>query len=249
MDVRGIVVCVDYDDLLRITLPRNLRFLREVLVVTSPGDARTRDIVNATPGARLHVTDAFYRHGAQFNKGAAMEEGFDALGREGWIWVWDADILLPEDWTWPDADPSCLYGTRRHMLPIVEPHLLPHDWKQCFLQPDITINGYFQLFHAAAEHVAAVRPWYGLGWGHAAQSDIEFSALYPKDKQVWLPEPVRHLGPADQNWAGRVVPRLDSQPIPHSMQRWEYMLRFWHMRLTLKEVGDFERIKIPQEPK
>ncbi len=43
--VKGIVVCVEYDDLLTITLPRNARHLTEIVVVTSPTDLRTQQVV------------------------------------------------------------------------------------------------------------------------------------------------------------------------------------------------------------
>lgn len=115
--MKGIVVCVNYDDLLRITLPLNMRHLTECLVVSAPGDKRTASIVAATPSANLYVTDAFYRKGAKFNKGAALEEGFDALGRDGWILVWDADTILPESVPMADTlDPLKLYGAKRRVL-------------------------------------------------------------------------------------------------------------------------------------
>ena len=94
--MRGIVVSVEYDDLLAITLARNARHFERILVVTSPADEATQDVAARVPNAEVHTTDAFYRNGAAFNKGLALEEGFERIGREGWLLAWDADIVMPQ---------------------------------------------------------------------------------------------------------------------------------------------------------
>ena len=64
-------ICVDFADILALTLPRNARHFKNILVVTSPDDHATADVVKSVKNASLFTTDAFYRDGAVFNKGLA----------------------------------------------------------------------------------------------------------------------------------------------------------------------------------
>jgi hypothetical protein len=210
---RGIVVCVGFDDLLAITLPRNMRFLSECVVVTSPDDIRTQELVKKIPDCRLHITDSFYANGAKFNKGLGMEEGFDVLGRDGWIQIWDADILFPEHFKLPDLSVGMLYGAQRLVLND------PKQWKPEFnwlsLKPANDaerVSGYFQLFNASDWHILQ-KPWYDVCFTHAGGCDGYFDSRWPRNRTQRLPFNVLHLGPVDANWFGRTQARVDGQPI------------------------------------
>ena len=89
------MVSVDYADLLAITLPYNRHHFSEIWVVTSSADEQTKAVAQAH-GAHVFVTDSFYANGAAFNKWLALEEGLDAMGREGWLCLMDADVLWPK---------------------------------------------------------------------------------------------------------------------------------------------------------
>lgn len=207
--VKGIVVCVDYDDYLSVTLPRNARHLTNILVVTSPADKRTQDVVKTVPSARCFLTDAFTRGGKQFNKGAALEEAFDALGRDGWILVWDADTLLPDSVPFDGLDPARLYGSKRRLCDTAP---VPHEseWKRYSISREAGWPGYFQLFHGSA--LANIRPWYATHSTHAGIGDAHFQNHWPVSLKGWLPMEVLHLGPRDVNWFGRASARLDGEP-------------------------------------
>lgn len=95
MGLRAIMVCVDYSDLLAVTLPYNRHHFEDVMVVTSHSDRATQDVA-VQNDAKLFMTSAFYRDGAKFNKWRALEEGLDAFGRRGWLCLMDADVLWPK---------------------------------------------------------------------------------------------------------------------------------------------------------
>lgn len=98
--MRAIIVAVDYLDLLRLTLPYNRHHFESVCVVCSAADVPGMQELRQDPRAKidlLHVTDAFYRDGAVFNKFAALEEGLDQFGRAGWLCIMDADVLWPKE--------------------------------------------------------------------------------------------------------------------------------------------------------
>lgn len=208
--MRAILVCVDFSDILAVTLPRNVRFFDTVLVVTTPEDKATQEVVAGVPGARCHCTSVFFDRGAVLNKGAAIEEGFDVLGRSGWIVVMDADIVIP---AWPLLlTPGFLYSPLRRMMerppnPLVIP---PEEaWKQFPLHPQqAEFAGFYQAFHGS-DPVLQSRPWYPTDWLHAGGCDSEFQAKWPKERKIRLPFEVLHIGPAGTNWLGRASPLLD----------------------------------------
>lgn len=221
---KGIVVCVGYDDLLALTLPKNARHMTEIVVVTTPEDMKTRAVIADIPNARPFLTDAFYRDGAKFNKGAAIEEGFDALGRDGWILIHDADTMLPNSVPFDNLDPAKLYGARRRMLDEPARYSDSLDWRKLPLSSQGGWPGYFQLFHGSCP-VIKQRPWYDVTYEHAGMSDNYFQLRWPVKQKEWLQLEVLHLGPRDRNWYGRVTPRLDGEAIPEASERAANMMK------------------------
>lgn len=260
IEIRGITICVGYDDLLKITLPRNMRHMSECLVVTSPDDQRTKDLALSVPGVRVFETDAFTRYGARFNKGLAMEEGFDALGREGWILIWDADILLPEEFPYDRVKPECLHGMRRRFLDDPTKWTPEYDWKLSRWPADPQWIGYFQLFHAGDPKLAGVRPWYDVTFAHAGGADAYFITHWQSPWRQSLKADVLHLGPKDTNWFGRASARLDDLPNDAARERKDVMDAFIHRngweathpqadRTASQRVGRIvERVRVPGYP-
>ncbi len=199
--MKAITICVDYSDILKLTLPRNRSHFSDYLIVTTFDDYDTQTLA-AEYGCSTFLTNAFYRHGAMFNKGLAMEEGFDVLGREDWIMVLDADTILPTDACFDDSEIGKLYSPYRHMLEEVERYDALLDWSTLPVRPDFEHCGYCTYFHASDSHLSL--PWYGLNWKHAGGCDSEFQAKWPLVNRYRPSWKVLHLGPTDTNWCGRV---------------------------------------------
>jgi hypothetical protein len=126
--IDGVVVSVDCGDQLALTLPRNIRHLDRLFVVTASHDAVSQQVAKDN-GAELVITDACYEHGDAFNKGRMLNAGLEAAKATDWLLLHDADVFLP-----PDLgkelrrlilNPGCLYYTRRHHLPA---HAREPDW-------------------------------------------------------------------------------------------------------------------------
>lgn len=214
--MKSVVVCVEYDDLLRVTLSRNHKHFVETIVVTSPADVKTQALVREFPNVTACVTDAFYRNGNKFNKGAALEEGLEATGRKGWIVVWDADIVMPPKMPLAGLTPNCLYNPRRHILDDPSEFSDTLDWNTVPVRPDRWFPGYFQLFHSD-DPALRLRPWYGSRWEHAGGCDSDFERKWVLASRKRLPFNVLHLGPCDTNWYGRTTERLDSEAIDEAV--------------------------------
>lgn len=248
--MRGIVVCVGYDDLLAVTLPNNVKHFSECLVVTSPGDAETHRVCQQVPNVKVLATDAFTRHGATFNKGLAIEEGFEQFGRYGWICVWDADTLLPPKPNFGVLECGNLYSARRRIVNDVLSWSEDIPWSEYPISGEVGMPGYLHLFHANDPAIATL-PWYDLRFIHAGGGDGYFQSRWPQDRKRYMPFEVLHLGPKDTNWFGRVSERMDGtidNNAYNNQANMERYLRFkgWHRPNTVLEFQ--EKIDVPNAP-
>ncbi len=245
--MKAVTVCVQYDDLLAISLPANIKHFEKTLVVSSPDDTATHELVNSIPGAELFITDAFYRNGARFNKGLGLEEGFDELGRSGWILIWDADIVLPDNLRIDESklDPECLYGCHRRIMKDPSEALAdpPRSWDSYPRHEEFELAGYFHLFNAAASSIAK-RPWYGVDWMHAGGCDSVFQEKFPKDKKFRLNFDSLHLGEVDVNWLGRTTQRVDGT-VPANAQELRENLQ--KMLKTRRKFGKHDNRRYQHE--
>ena len=209
MQLECVITCVNYDDLLGITLPQAMYALAlEPVVVTSMADERTCRCVRRY-GGRLFQTDRFYRNGAAFNKAAALNAIIksDILSLHGWILMLDADIFLPdrmrEAIEREVKDKGCLYGAPRIHCPDKKAweaqKFEPMTWKTT------ETPGYFHLFWAPNIQ----QPWYDESYEHAGGYDSLFQKRWDKAHKVRLSFPVIHLGRLGQNWFGRRTKRWD----------------------------------------
>jgi hypothetical protein len=202
--LRGITVAVGewYARTLEICLIRNMRYMSECLVVTTPRDEAVKAVAMAVPGVRIYETEAFFQYGAAFNKGLSLEISFDVLGRYGMIMVIDSDIVLPDDMDLSALRPNALHGLRRRMLEDVTKWSPELDWRTCPYSRDGGPVGYAQIFDACDPAIRDKRPWYDVSFGHAGGGDAFFMDHWHPGNRHVLPIDVLHLGPKDRNWFG-----------------------------------------------
>lgn len=265
-NLNAIIVCVDFADLLAITLPYNRRHFDKVRVVTTADDEATRAVARDN-GALVHLTGAFYRDGADFNKWLALEEGLEALGREGWLCILDADVLLPKtarmtpggqdslDLSGPGITEGCSVRLRpghlcsplRRMCPEIPASAPAEDtWWQYPVHRNIAEwAGYCQIFHAS-DPVLGPAPWHETDWRHAGGADSFFQAKWPLSRKMRPPFDALHLGPAGENWCGRVTRRVDGSEPEGAAAKAEklraYMAGRRVMRLTGGKTFDHEKL-------
>lgn len=268
---RAIMVCVDYADLLALTLPYNKHHFHEIMVVTTPHDKMTK-VVCEKHGAKVFETDAFYRDSAVFNKWRALEEGLDAFGRTGWMCIMDADVLWPKETGCWEQKFGHLYTPRRRMLEDIgfvvskARHALAagNTWNQICdnglaiieearwndhprHRVDFEWSGYTQLFHAE-DPVLGPAPWHQIDWTHAGGADSFFQAKWhgsKKQRPLW---DVLHLGPAGKNWFGRATTLLDGSTPARAEIAGQMTSAVWRGRHGKSGDARFdgEKIKIPQ---
>lgn len=144
--IDAVIVCVNYADFLAQTLPHNMQFLDEIIVVTDLRDECTRKLCHEL-GVVCVASDTFYEGGAVFNKAKGIEVALSLLSCDAWVLHMDADIWLPphirEVLDNRHLDPEAIYGIDR---------LMCHSWEdwQCFLEKPKPINELYYLVQARA---------------------------------------------------------------------------------------------------
>lgn len=200
MKINGLVVCVDYADLLSLSIERWVTSLDSLTVVTTPSDFATAELVKRH-GCRLFQTGVFYSNGAAFNKGAAMEAARQQMPWKDWILFFDADIVPPVDWlrqVKEHAKPGMMNGARRFQSATKEDLLKP---KLKLIGGEGPGVGYFQLFRHDDLHARSV-PLLDSCWPHAGVYDSVFLSRWRKDERHMMPLRLAHVGPM-HNWFGR----------------------------------------------
>jgi len=226
-----VTACVGFDDILDITLKHNHKHFDTYIVVTSHADKATQKVCSKHSVTCVQ-TDLFGKNKRKFNKGAAINAGFDYFQWHGWRLHLDADIILPDNFrrvlfNHQHLDPFCLYGADRmdiiglDELEDLEMHQHQHRLLidpgapnlghrlVCSLRGYLP-RGFFQLWNARCQ-----KP-YPYSLGTAAHDDMMFSALWPEANRRHLPGVIcYHLVPEEpaigRNWEGRKSPRIDKK--------------------------------------
>lgn len=199
MTIHGLTVCVEYAEFLARGIARWMAGLASLTVVTTEGDTETQRLARQH-GARLHVTDAFYRDGAAFNKGRAMEDARRSMPWSDWILFFDADVVPPADWMrrLTSARAWSLHGCRRF-----EANRSMEDIGQPDIPGDVPGVGFFQLFHSG-DPLAQDTPLLETHWTHGGNYDNALMDRWrTKGRPIQtLPFRLAHIGER-HNWFGR----------------------------------------------
>lgn len=227
-NMRAIMVCVDYCDLLEITLPLNYHHFEEIMVVTSSADTNTQSFCKRYDKVKLFVTDLFYENGAIFNKWKALEAGLDAFGRDGWLCIMDADVVWPQEIPVIKFEIGKLYAPLRRMMHDVSLPLPPEkEWDRYPIHRNVAEwAGYSQIFHAS-DPVLGPAPWHEIDWKHAGGADSFFQFKWAPENKIRPQFQVLHLGEAGKNWAGRATDFVDGSTPELAQERLSYVNNIW----------------------
>ena len=201
-----IIVSVNYNDFLQITLENNTKIFKSITVVTSINDTECQKICERF-NVNCVVTERMYENGATFNKGKAINDGINSLINPGWILLLDADIIVPETFTesfkLKYTNANALYVCDRIMFREYQSYL---DWKSGSGSKSqvSTLNGigYFQLFNINSNCLQKII--YPENSNNASRSDVFFKNKFTE--KVDLDIESIHLGIPYKNWNGRETP-------------------------------------------
>lgn len=216
MNLECVIVCKDYSDFLAHTLPINMNYFDDVVVVTGYDDKETHALCDKY-GVECLKTDVFFDNGDTFNKGRAINLGLQNLKKKDWLLHLDADIVLPHrfrDMLFRNKlDPKNIYGADRlnvygyEAWEKLRPRLIPHYSGGWFVDPGFCHekdpvegvklgarvihkeHGYVPIGFFQLWHTFAGRS-YNYKLGSAAGADICFPVQWPRANRILLPEVV-----------------------------------------------------------
>lgn len=221
--MRAITCCVDFSDVASMTLRYNAHHFESMMVVTSIGDSKTRELCNTLRDEGLpidtYVTDAFFSRKAFFNKWAALEDALDYMGRSGWLCIMDIDVLWPkvvlEGFTVKELEDhyfymGYIYTPRRRMCRTIPSEVPAEDTWQTYPlhRQEVEWAGYSQIFRAD-DSVLGPPPWHDINYTSAGTADSFFQAKWTKERKIRPSFEVLHLGEAGANWCGRTTAYAD----------------------------------------
>lgn len=229
MKIDYITACVNTLDYLEVSYKHNKKEFDRFTVVTSDRDPETQKFCKSN-GINCVVTEAFYRPGAKFDKGFALNWGFNTIRNDAdWIVNADCDVYVPENWRerLPPLDKEYFYGSRRVLLDTYQDYLDSQSGKKKDVDFEIPLGigyGYFQMFNWNSSVIQNTDISHGELWypysprGDCCESDWMFRNKWgehaPHDytrvigKLQELPFFVYHLGKHGQNHFGRVSPKF-----------------------------------------
>ena len=231
--VEAITVCIGYGDFLAETARVNRHLVDDLVVITAPEDAASREVCRLH--SLRHVLTQDHRRGGSFNKGRVIQRAIDQLGARDWILHLDADVVLPRSFRLmlelAHLDPRCIYGADRINVMGYEAWTAikarggwdnhSHGCYQRWCRPHQPgsrwvshLHGYcpigaFQLWHGAtATHKGIHQRIYPAHHADAARSDTQFALQWDRrDRRLLAEVIVLHLESEDAgmgaNWAGR----------------------------------------------
>lgn len=226
--IEAVTTCVGFDDILDVTLGQNHGHFDNYIVVTSSDDKKTQAVCKKH-SATCVQSDLFKKNGRNFNKGAAINAGFNLFQYAGWRIHLDSDILLPDSFrrmilNHTYLDDKFIYGADRIDVVGMDAwnklhshlHCCPQHAHKCLVNHGTNSPisaryvdklrgyvpiGYFQLWHAKSHKD------YPFSLGSAAHDDVIFAAQWAERHRVLLPHVITyHLCGSipvwGENWDG-----------------------------------------------
>ena len=196
-----IIICVNYADFLRKTLPINKKNISNILIVTSTEDLQTQQI--CSQNNVLYVTYDFLNSSTKsFQKSKAINQAIKlSIDRYQWILLLDADIIIAEKFrnlNMHTLDTDILYGVQRII------YNTPSDLQQgkAIYDHHKLCIGFFQLFNITSPNFDKSYFGYDENYQYAESGDEDFRKKWPICKSLNFL--VTHLGPIETNWKGRI---------------------------------------------
>jgi glycosyltransferase involved in cell wall biosynthesis len=203
-----VIVSVNYNDLLLVSLQHNSKIFDNITVVTSSDDILCQKICQKF-GVNCVITDVMYEDNAIFNKGKAINEGIKSLKNPDFVLLIDADIIVKEKININELNKNVLYSSDRW---ICKSYNLYNQWTQGIIDiQKIGRNegdkgiGFFQLFNISNSNIDREKPYPEMS-KNAAWSDLVFRDKFVTRKKI--ENTIIHLGDPYMNWDGRVSNRF-----------------------------------------
>lgn len=198
-----IIISVNYNDYLVLTLKHNIKIFDNITVVTSSDDNKCQEICKRF-GVECVVTDVMYENESVFNKGKAINKGISSLKNPDLILLLDADIIVEEKINLQNLSDEVLYTSERIILlnyTSYKDYLQNGKNKRTKLENDKGY-GFFQLF-CIKNPIINIESPFPENFNDASYSDLEFRDKFKN--RLTIQNSCLHLGEPFRNWKGRLT--------------------------------------------
>ena len=203
-----IIISVNYNDYLLVSLSHNIKIFENITVVTSSDDLMCQKICEKF-GVNCIITDVMYENDAKFNKGKAINKGIESIIEPDFILLLDADIIVNDRIKLENIIDDNFYISDRWLCKDY------NSYKR-FIDGEIVINdigkcennkglGFFQLFNINNNVIDKNKVFPEMS-NDAAWSDLMFRDKFTKRKTI--ENDIIHLGDPYMNWNGRRTNRF-----------------------------------------
>lgn len=198
-----VIVSVNYNDFLSLTLEKNTKIFDNITVVTSSDDEICKRLCDKF-GVKCLQTDVMYENGDKFNKGKAINFGIKSLENPEFVLLLDADCIVENKILTSQLETDVIYTAGRI---IIESYDRYCNWiKDKTTKTRVESNrglGFFHLFNMESKKINKNCP-YSENFSNADGSDLLFRNLF--DRKEDINNKIIHLGVAYKNWKGRKSP-------------------------------------------
>lgn len=192
-----IIVSVNYNDYLSLTLEENVKVFNNITVVTSKDDIECQNICN-TFDVNYIISEDILKDGL-INKSIGINKGIKSLNNPDWILVLDADIVVKDKINIEGLDKRTLYTNSRWIIDNIDDYNLFKIGKKELtdfkFEKDKGI-GFFQLFNYEFKN-----KYTDSNWGRYSEStwsDVVFKRGF--NEIISLDLKVIHIGKPYQRW-------------------------------------------------
>lgn len=192
-----IMVSVNYNDYLKLTLEENKKIFDNITVVTSKEDKKCQKICQKN-NVNCVISDNILKDGL-INKSMGLNEAIKSLTDPDWILVLDADIIVKNKIDIENLDIEKLYTNSRYVIENIEEYNQYKkglkDLSDFKYEKDKGI-GFFQLFNYKTK-----KSYPDSNWGRYSEStwsDVIFKKSFKGRESLNLE--IIHIGKPYQKW-------------------------------------------------
>ena len=198
-----VIVSVNYNDFLAVSLQHNIEIFDNITVVTSESDILCQKICEKF-GVNCLATNLMYDNESDFNKGKAINYGINSISDPDFILLLDADIIVRGNIDIENLNEELLYTSSRY---ICKSYTQLNDvisngkiLDESFTHEGDKGIGFFQLFHINHNSIDRDKV-YPETSTDASWDDLIFRDKFPKREII--KNTIIHLGDPYTNWKGR----------------------------------------------
>jgi GTP:adenosylcobinamide-phosphate guanylyltransferase len=190
-----ILISVNYNDFLSITLKENKKLFDNIHVITSSKDSLCQQICKSY-GVNCVITDVMYDDSI-FNKGKAYNYLLNRIENIDYVLILDADIIVLDKIDINQLDERCFYYEARRLCESYEDYMSMSSIED--LEYDSPHgDGFFQLVNMKNEII-----YFSEDFKNCNNVDVDYREKF--ESRILLENQVIHLGEKETNWDGRIT--------------------------------------------